>query len=111
VGTRNHILDGGPSSRSLHVKGQFGWGRGPGHARTCPAVDILKTTHQGAEPVRCGYRLGLRTKWGAHWRYLANTIEPSVCGGDAAYSLCQIMVLRPLVVILDIGNRFLCVNP
>jgi len=24
---------------------------------------------------------------GAHWRNLANTIEPSVCGGDAA--LCQ----------------------
>jgi len=24
----------------------------------------------------------------AHWRHLANTIEPSVCGGDAA--LCQI---------------------
>jgi len=25
---------------------------------------------------------------GAHWRQLANTTEPSVCGGDA--SLCQI---------------------
>jgi len=25
---------------------------------------------------------------GAHWRHLANTTEPSVCGGDAA--LCQI---------------------
>ena len=24
----------------------------------------------------------------AHWRHLANTIEPSVCGGDAV--LCQI---------------------
>jgi len=22
--------------------------------------------------------------WGAHWRHLANTSEPSVCGGDAA---------------------------
>jgi len=21
----------------------------------------------------------------AHWRYLANTIEPSMCGGDAAF--------------------------
>jgi len=27
------------------------------------------------------------TRWGAHWRHLANTIEPSMCGGDAA--LCQ----------------------
>jgi len=24
----------------------------------------------------------------AHWRHMANTIEPSVCGGDA--DLCQI---------------------
>jgi len=23
-------------------------------------------------------------RWGSHWRHLANTIEPSVCGGDAA---------------------------
>jgi len=22
--------------------------------------------------------------WGAHWRHLANTTEPSVCSGDAA---------------------------
>ena len=26
--------------------------------------------------------------WGAHWRHLANTTEPSMCCGDAA--LCQI---------------------
>jgi len=24
--------------------------------------------------------------WDAHWRHLANTTEPSVCGGDAAFS-------------------------
>ena len=23
--------------------------------------------------------------WGAHWRQLANTTEPSMCGGHAAY--------------------------
>ena len=28
---------------------------------------------------------------GAYWRHLANTVEPSVCGGDAA--LCQITVI------------------
>ena len=27
---------------------------------------------------------------GAHWRHLANTTEPSMCGGNAA--LCQITV-------------------
>jgi len=26
--------------------------------------------------------------YGVHWRHLANTTEPSMCGGDAA--LCQI---------------------
>ena len=52
-------------SRSPCVQRQF-WGRkgaGPGHARACPAVDILKATQQGAAPVRCGCRLGL-TRWG-----------------------------------------------
>jgi len=24
-------------------------------------------------------------RWGAHWRHLANTIELSMCGGDAAF--------------------------
>ena len=23
--------------------------------------------------------------WGAHWRRIANTIEPSMCGGDAVF--------------------------
>jgi len=23
--------------------------------------------------------------WGAHWRHLANTTEPSMCGGDAVF--------------------------
>jgi len=54
----------------------------PGHPWTCPAVDIglLKATYRksaGAETVRCGCRLEC-TRWGAHWRNLANTNEPSV---------------------------------
>jgi len=24
-------------------------------------------------------------KWGAHWNHLANTNEPPMCGGDAAF--------------------------
>jgi len=28
--------------------------------------------------------------WDAHWRNLANTTEPTMCGGDAA--LCQIIL-------------------
>jgi len=46
------------------------------------AVDILKATQQRTEPVRCECRSG------AYWRNLANTIEPSMCGGSAAF--CQI---------------------
>jgi len=48
----------------------------------CPdmsAVDILKATQQRTEPVRCECR------WGAYWRYLANTTEPYVYGCDAAF--------------------------
>jgi len=43
-----------------------GWS---GRPRTCPAVDVLKATQQGAAPVRCGCRLGC-TMWmhiGAIW--------------------------------------------
>jgi len=43
---------------------------GPGHARTCPAVDILKATQQGAASIWCGYRFQCRpTGLGAHWRH------------------------------------------
>jgi len=33
--------------------------------------------------------------WGAHWRHLVNTTEPSVCGGDAA--LCQLTLTTYLL--------------
>ena len=58
-----------------------------GHARTCPAVTILGVTQRGVGPVWCRCQLGC-TRWGAHWHHLANTIDPPVCGGDAAS--CQI---------------------
>jgi len=35
--------------------------------------------------------------WGAHWRRLKNTTEPSMCGGDAA--LCQITLTTCLCVL------------
>jgi len=41
---------------------------------------------------RCRLWFGLGwakgSRWGAHWRHLANITEPSMCGGDAA--CCQI---------------------
>ena len=85
VGPRNHALHGVQISTCegeiLRAK------RGRPRTRPNMSVDILKATQQGAEPVRCGCRLGC-TGWEAHWRHLANTIEPHVCGGDAA--CCQI---------------------
>jgi len=51
------------------------------------AIDMLKAIRQDTAPVQCGCRLGC-TIWGAYWRNLVNTIERSVCSGDAA--LCQI---------------------
>jgi len=48
-----------------------------------------------AEPVEMSFvictRMGQRNhqkaciKWGAHWRHMANTIEPSMCDGNAAF--------------------------
>jgi len=40
--------------------------------------------------------------WGAHWRHLKNTTEPSMCGGDAA--LCQI-TLTTCLLLVDDGLR------
>ena len=39
-------------------------------------------------------------RWGAHWRHLANTIEPSMCRGDAAF--CQIILSTCYYVYYDI---------
>ena len=32
--------------------------------------------------------------WGAHWRHLANTTEPFVCGGDAALRQISLTMKR-----------------
>jgi len=36
--------------------------------------------------------------WGAQWRHLANTTEPSMCGGDAVF--LSIKLVWPVVVII-----------
>jgi len=45
--------------------------------------------------------------WGAQWRHLKNTTEPSMCGGDAA--LCQITLTTCLnllaIVPVNLGPR------
>jgi len=44
--------------------------------------------------------------WGAHWRHLANTTEPFVCGGDAA--LCQITLTSCYVshLLINLDNFY-----
>jgi len=67
-------------------------------ASVCPSVCRFATivSHaRTAEPIEMPFgtwtRLGSRKHvldGDVHWRHLANTIEPSMCGGDAAF--CQV---------------------
>jgi len=59
----------------------------------CRSVTVVSPA-KTAEPIEM--TLGLWTQVGrskhvlhgrAHWRHLANTVEPSVSGGDAAFTL------------------------
>ena len=79
-------------SRSLNMKGQFWeWKEvKPGHAWwwTC-----LTVTQQGVASVRCRLVPMRCTRWGAHWRHLATTVELSMCGSDVLY----VKLLWPLV--------------
>ena len=52
---------------------------GPGHVRTCRAVDILKATQQWVAPVRCACRLDA-LHGGARWRHLASDSDISWAG-------------------------------
>jgi len=55
---------------------------------------------------RLGHRLewvqGSCIRWDTHWRHLANTIEPSVCGGYAA--LCQFTLTTCYVMAYSLLN-------
>jgi len=74
-------------SKSPHVNRQF-WGQkrlGPGHASTCPVVNILTATQQHQYSRDANWRV---LDVGAHWRHLANMTQPAVRGANDA--LCQI---------------------
>jgi len=83
VGTGNHVLDGRPDHHAR--MGNFEGEKGPvqempGHVRRSMYSKRLG---------RGQHRYGANTDWGvlggsAHWHNLANTIEPYVCGSDAA---------------------------
>jgi len=76
-GPTAHVFDGVQIACMKALKGQF-WGlkgAGPGHGCTCPVVDILKATQEGAELIWCRCSLGCTT-WevhiGATWRIRLN---------------------------------------
>ena len=50
VGPRNHMLDGVqiPLCEGAILRGKVA---SPGHAQSCPAVNILKATPEGAAPL------------------------------------------------------------
>jgi len=84
VGPRNHVLDRvqiliREYTILMTKRGQVG------HARRSIYSNPFNRGCIGT--VRCPLWCKLTIDEGAYWRNLANTIESSVCGGDAA--LCQ----------------------
>jgi len=51
----------------------------------CHDREPCKTNREAVWDVDSGGRKEACIRWGAHWRHLANTTEPSVCGSDAPY--------------------------
>ena len=88
VGPRNRVLDGCPNHpqegailTGMHIAKYMGTLPWPVQKR----ISWLRICHLGF-----GLRMDQESiiRWGAQWSNIANTIEPSMCGGDAAY--CQI---------------------
>jgi len=82
-----------------HGNGQFGFLKGKGamgrpivkYRGNVPCMSCTKTAElfEIAFGMLSGMGTGMHiSRYSAHWRHVANTIEPSVCGGDAAF--CQI---------------------
>jgi len=70
----------------------------PRRARQHSAVTCAKT----AEPIEMQFEMRTHVDskkhvldWGAHWRNLANAVEPSMCDEDAAF--CHITLTTCLV--------------
>jgi len=65
--------------------------------RDCLLWAVQKRLNRSICRLRCGlgWAQGNIITWGAHWSNLANTIEPSVCGGDEA--ICQLALASCLL--------------
>ena len=107
MGRRSHALDGGPAvlrdvAMATNFGTQFAINGFVGYNNGCMiASDTLFVSRGGFLGVKLSdedvadfdvrrdvamaaiFRL---STWDAHWRHLANTSEPSMCGGDAVLS-------------------------
>jgi len=92
VGPKNHVLD---RFQIPTLRGHFDGEKGAcsGHAWPCSAIDVLKATQRGAEPVRCGCRLG-RTRRG----HIGETRRRRLNRPCAAAMRPYVKLLWPLVI-------------
>ena len=71
-------------SRSPTPRGNFDWGSdGPLQSIGTVCRELCKNGRTDRVVV-CDVDPEACIRWCAHWRHLANTTEPSMCGGDAA---------------------------
>ena len=110
VGPRKHVLYG---TQIPNAKGQLLGGKDmPGHARQHFVMSYAKWLNQSICSLGCGLRWAegntnsiVFARWRQcafwegtlAWRQVANTIEPSICRGDA--TLCQITLTTCLLCI------------
>jgi len=91
---RNHVLDGGAELQIPLQRGNFaGWIIVK--YRDCLLWDVQKRLNRS----RCRLDVDSRVPkeacvtWDGHWRHLANTTEPSTCGGLLSHSSDQLSLL------------------
>ena len=84
-------------SRSPVRRGNFEREKGRPTVKYCREV-CKKRLNRSRCRLGCGLRRAQENtiRWGPHWRNLANTIEPSLCGGDAA--VCELTLTTKFVV-------------
>jgi len=106
VGPGNHVLDGGPD-RPVR-RGNF---LGRTSQTTChPSRQQMRSYAAGAV-VRLFPAGDECICWLEGWQGLANTIQPSMCGGDAAFcqitlTTCYVWCLTELHEITNIASAF-----
>jgi len=114
VGPRKHVLHGAQiPNRGAIIRGKDM----PGYARWHSAVSCTNMAEPIELPFALWTRVGRRkhkfsrirqvAPMYPHWHNLANTIEPSVCGGDAA--LCQITLTSCFCMVMQVNYQTDCI--